>query len=1190
MYYSDLSNLFIYVRGDTMKLTKQTISFVLIFSILTTAFSTLLSFHAEELKIVEMETIDNTYDLTDVQYAPNRVLVMLANTPDTEQLNLYSCYSDNYEMLNNVYEVASYDSASIINSETVDKPIVDYATSIDTISSALDLGVAFTEMRLLNPSADTNEYGLYSVEENQNNIYVLELDSSVTVEDALEVLNNNPNVEIAEPDIIYAPDDLPVVEPNDEFFDQQYGLINTFVSDIWCVETGDESVVVGIIDTGIDGTHPDLVDNLWENPNPNQNGYTNDIHGYDFCNRVGGIPTDDGGHGTHVAGIVGAKGNNEIGVSGVCWDVSLAWLGVSDMATSSFVEALNYCNLNNIQITCNSYGGGGRSEIFEHTIDNYDGLFIASAGNEGVEGCYYPAKYDCPNIISVAAVDCNNELAGFSNRSIFDVDVAAPGVDILSTYNSYNETYEGKYKVLDGTSMAAPFVAGIAALIKSYAPYLSPIEIKARICGNVHELDSLTDYVLYGGIVDAYSAIADYASTISRVNFFDIDILYASEYVITGERVEEPEYPIKNGYFFAGWYEGGSNTPFNFNSEITEDVILFAKWVEMEDGMFGEVFPDYHFCNYVLNMTNYFNNASNTYDSYIDQDAYDWMEDWSTLSINNRKIRNLTGIEHFANITKLDCKNNRLTSLSLSVSNHPYLIDVDCSFNLITDLNIDGLSQQLTHFNCYGNKLTELDTSQYPNLRLLSCGYNELTTLSLNNLQYLTDLNCEGNKLTYLDVYNRQYLTQLDCSDNLLSNWHIALLPSLQVLDCSNNYLTSLHVLNYLPELTRLDCYNNDFNGLHLYGCTKLNYLDCRSSNLSLINITSLQNLTTLYCGDNNISSLDISNLENLRTLNCDKNNISSLDISNLENLRTLSCDNNNISTLDISNQENLTTLSCNSNNLKVLDPSNSPKLVNIECSGNNIVKLSLYNSNKLTSLNCSYNELIELDVSNTVLNTLNCTHNNMKSISNVIGYENIPLDGIKEYTANTWNDPFTDVSSINSYFYDIEYVYVNGIMNGTGSSQFSPNREATRQEIFIILYRVAGSPDVTGLTHPFNDVANNSSELSKAVKWAYNSGITNGTSATTFEPNSLMRRQDLAVTIARYLNSTSSYLPRIRDFNGASTYSDYVSIDSYARDSVEMLYEIGILSCTDNSFGPKTNVTRHQLATIFSRLSIALL
>ena len=163
--------------------------------------------------------------------------------------------------------------------------------------------------------------------------------------------------------------------------------------------------------------------------------------------------------------------------------------------------------------------------------------------------------------------------------------------------------------------------------------------------------------------------------------------------------------------------------------------------------------------------------------------------------------------------------------------------------------------------------------------------------------------------------------------------------------------------------------------------------------------------------------------------------------------------------------------------------------------------------------------------------------------------------------------------------------------MNGTGSTQFSPIRSATRQEIFVVLYRIAGSPNVSGLSHPFSDVSNDSSEVSKAVKWAYNNGITNGTSATTFEPTAVMKRQDLAVTIARYINTDNSVnIPKIRTFINESTYIDYTSIDSYARDSVKLLYELGILNCTESTFSPKSNTLRHQLATIFTRLSIVLI
>ncbi|MDR0232630.1 MAG: S8 family serine peptidase [Dysgonamonadaceae bacterium] len=386
-------------------------------------------------------------------------------------------------------------------------PAMRSTTAVPGVAySAPNLGVAYSEVRLLNPSkgnANLRSFSTMRANDTQNNVYVLMLEEQgeQAVRRALEILNTNPAVEIAEPAFYYQL----YATPNDPMFSQQYALQKINAPAAWNITTGSKNVVVGIIDSGIDGTHPDLKDNLWVNPNPNRDGFVNDINGYDFVNAKGGIPTDTGEHGTHVSGIVGAKGNNGTGVSGINWNVSLAWLGVGlaggqYISLGAVIEALNYANNHNIQITNNSYGGPNYSAIFEDAIRNYNGLFVAAAGNSRSNNDInpsYPASYNLPNVVSVASTDQYDNLSYFSNYGANSVHIAAPGSDILSTVPN------GRYEAFSGTSMASPYVAGVAALIKSVKPDLSPAQLKEILIATARHSNSLDGF----GIVDAYAVL-----------------------------------------------------------------------------------------------------------------------------------------------------------------------------------------------------------------------------------------------------------------------------------------------------------------------------------------------------------------------------------------------------------------------------------------------------------------------------------------------------------------------------------------------------------------------------------------------------------------------------------------------------------------------------------------------------------
>ncbi len=318
--------------------------------------------------------------------------------------------------------------------------------------------------------------------------------------------------------------------PNDPSFSTLWGMHNTGQSggtadadidapEVWNRTTGGASVLVGVIDSGIDLDHPDLAANLWTNPgetagngiDDDKNGYVDDVRGWDFANDDNN-PDDDNGHGTHCAGTIGAVGNNGAGVAGVCWTVRLAALKFLDASgsgyTSDAVEAVYYATRIGAHLTSNSWGGAGYSSSLASAIFQANAagiLFIAAAGNDGANtdsSPHYPSSYSYDNIISVAASTRTDARASFSNYGATSVDLAAPGASILSTYK------DGGYATMNGTSMATPHVAGACALLKAWRPSLTGPEIKAILLGSVDPLPAFSGIVLTGGRLNANNALS----------------------------------------------------------------------------------------------------------------------------------------------------------------------------------------------------------------------------------------------------------------------------------------------------------------------------------------------------------------------------------------------------------------------------------------------------------------------------------------------------------------------------------------------------------------------------------------------------------------------------------------------------------------------------------------------------------
>jgi subtilisin family serine protease len=418
-------------------------------------------------------------------------------------------------------------SADVGGSFVPDQVVVQYRRIADATDKSQ------TRQRVDATVADRSEY--------KPNLQLLSLNGSTSVQEAVRDLESDQAVEFAEPNFVR---EL-AATPNDPYFPRMWGLHNIGQSllvpfpggtpdadidapEAWDTETGSLGVTVAVLDTGIDFQHPDLRDNIWTNPgevgsdqfgadkrsngvDDDSNGYKDDWRGWDFGASDNNPaveyyshttpPMDVGSHGVYVAGTIGAEGNDGYGVTGVAWKVSL--MGVKMYATGGSwkaAEAFRYASANGADIANGSFAGPTYSEVERSALEQSPNtLFVFAAGNWGTDNDqtpYYPCNYPLVNAICVAATDKDDKLASISNYGASTVDLAAPGVDIVST----KATYQGGGWIFStGTSMASPMVAGAAAVLLARRPEASVAAVRAALLDGVDQKQLLQAKVVSGG-------------------------------------------------------------------------------------------------------------------------------------------------------------------------------------------------------------------------------------------------------------------------------------------------------------------------------------------------------------------------------------------------------------------------------------------------------------------------------------------------------------------------------------------------------------------------------------------------------------------------------------------------------------------------------------------------------------------
>ena len=510
------------MKYRSLKITAFFLSLVFAFSLFPNVFSyTANASNVDVGTSIVDEKVFSTATIED-DFADNAILIVL----NKEETQKFKCYTkDDFAGL----KIAKVENLTASTAEIVKARIDSISAtkqsegitksnkslSIDSLDISKDTGKEETAFEKI--TAD-------DIDSFRSILYIeLEETGKANVLAAIKKLETNEDFLYVGPDhYVYM-----CAIPNDANYSEQWGLSKISAPTAWdtCTKAL-SSVHVGVVDSGIQATHPDLVNQIYSSKHRDFTTGVTDGTVIAAENLV-----DPYGHGTHVAGIIGAQGGNTIGGTGVCWDVNLISLRVFDSNgggnVSHIVNAINYAQTANIDILNMSFGSADYNGALEAAISNYTGLIVASAGNNNKNtdnNRHYPSSFTdtYDNVISVGSSDSNDERSnwnGFSNlwglfgssKSNYGkmtVDVFAPGTDIYSTLRN------GNYGKKSGTSMAAPYVTGVAALMMSVRTNLKPAEVKHMINYTSDAKSALTDLCVSGGRINAAEAIKAAANTL----------------------------------------------------------------------------------------------------------------------------------------------------------------------------------------------------------------------------------------------------------------------------------------------------------------------------------------------------------------------------------------------------------------------------------------------------------------------------------------------------------------------------------------------------------------------------------------------------------------------------------------------------------------------------------------------------
>ena len=390
-------------------------------------------------------------------------------------------------------------------------------TGLNLNSLYSDYIVSFQKVHSLQPSGQPlREYNVKSIQLKKLNDKTFTFKMPISeIEQTLQKLSEIGEIEFLEPDF-----EVQATQVKTSSFNQAQWAHHLIQSEqAWAKSNGAHHLVVAVVDSGIDYQHIDLKNIIWKNSleimnglDDDRNGYVDDIRGWNFVEKNNDPKTNvNSNHGTHVAGIIGSQGNTSSSVKGETQHVRLLPLRfISETgtgSTSNAIRAIDYAIQKKVFAINNSWGSFNRSEALSQAISRAEKagiLFLAAAGNDGInlsQMPFYPASFPHSNLISVAATQANDQLTSFSNYSRELVDVAAPGSQILSTVTG------NRYMKMSGTSMATPFVAGLAVLVKAANQNLNFLQIKSIIQSSVDQKAGLFNKVKSSGRINAKKAV-----------------------------------------------------------------------------------------------------------------------------------------------------------------------------------------------------------------------------------------------------------------------------------------------------------------------------------------------------------------------------------------------------------------------------------------------------------------------------------------------------------------------------------------------------------------------------------------------------------------------------------------------------------------------------------------------------------